>query len=37
MEPNEFRRFLNSAIQNSRGVTFLLQKRKAKWPDFDQW
>jgi len=37
MEPNEFRRFLNSAIQNSRGVTFLLQKRKATWPDFDQW
>lgn len=37
MEPNEFRRFLNSAIQNSRGVTFLVQKRKAKWADFDEW
>ncbi|AYG03446.1 hypothetical protein [Gryllotalpicola protaetiae] len=37
LDANEFRRFLNSAIQNSRGVTFLLQKRKSKWPDFDQW
>ncbi|MGP5608408.1 hypothetical protein [Arthrobacter rhombi] len=36
-DPNEFRRWLNSAIQNSRGVTFLLQKRKAKWADFDTW
>lgn len=34
---NEFRRCLNSARQNSRGVTFLLQKRKAKWADFDDW
>lgn len=37
LEPNEFRRFLNSAIQNSRSVTFLVQKRKGKWPDFDHW
>lgn len=37
VDPNEFRRWLNSAIQNSRGVTFLLQKRKAQWPDFDSW
>lgn len=37
VDPNEFRRWLNSAIQNSRGVTFLLQKRKSKWVDFDTW
>lgn len=37
MDPNEFRRWLNSAIQNSRGVTFLIQKRKSKWSDFDSW
>jgi hypothetical protein len=37
IDPNEFRRWLNSAIQNSRGVTFLLQKRKGKWADFDTW
>lgn len=37
LDANEFRRWLNSAIQNSRAVTFLLQKRKAKWPDFDEW
>ncbi len=37
LDENEFRRWLNSAIQNSRAVTFLLQKRKAKWPDFDEW
>lgn len=36
-DENEFRRWLNSAIQNSRGVTFLLQKRKVKWPDFEDW
>lgn len=36
-DENEFRRWLNSAIQNSRGVTFLLQKQKAKWADFDVW
>lgn len=36
-EPEEFRRSLNSAIQNARGVTFLLQKRKSKWADFDEW
>jgi hypothetical protein len=36
-DENEFRRWLNSAIQNSRAVTFLLQKRKAKWSDFDDW
>lgn len=36
-DENEFRRWLNSAIQNSRGVTFLLQKQKAKWADFDTW
>jgi hypothetical protein len=37
LDENEFRRWLNSALQNSRGVTFLLQKRKAKWADFDDW
>lgn len=37
LDENEFRRWLNSAIQNSRGVTFLLQKQKAKWADFDIW
>lgn len=37
LDENEFRRWLNSAIQNSRGVTFLLQKQKAKWEDFDSW
>jgi len=36
-DPDEFRRWLNSAIQNSRSVTFLLQKRKARWSDFDAW
>lgn len=36
-DENEFRRWLNSAIQNSRGVTFLLQKQKARWTDFDIW
>ncbi|NRG41175.1 hypothetical protein HRK28_09595 [Rathayibacter sp. VKM Ac-2835] len=36
-DENEFRRYLNSAIQNSRGVTFLLQKKKDKWSDFDEW
>jgi hypothetical protein len=36
-DANEFRRTLNSAIQTARGVTFLLQKRKAKWSDFDLW
>ena len=37
LDANEFRRCLNSAIQNARGVTFLLQKRKAKWSEFDAW
>lgn len=37
MEPNDFRRSLNSAIQNSRGVSFLVQKRKSKWSDFSTW
>jgi hypothetical protein len=37
LEPNEFRRWLNSALQNSRGVSFLVQKRKATWPDYDDW
>ncbi|MDR6867390.1 hypothetical protein J2Y69_001993 [Microbacterium resistens] len=37
LDENEFRRWLNSAIQNSRGVTFLLQKQKVKWADFDTW
>lgn len=37
LDENEFRRWLNSAIQNSRGVTFLLQKQKARWADFDVW
>lgn len=36
-DAEEFRRWINSAIQNARGVTFLLQKRKASWPDFDSW
>ncbi|WP_434769395.1 hypothetical protein [Curtobacterium flaccumfaciens] len=37
MDPNDFRRSLNSAIQNSRGVSFLVQKRKSKWSDFPTW
>lgn len=37
LEPHEFRRYLNSAIQNSRSVTFLLQKRKSKLKGFDVW
>ena len=37
LDVNEFRRWLNSAIQNSRGVTWLIQKRKSKWPDFEDW
>lgn len=37
MDPNEFRRNLNSALQNSRGVSFLVQKRKAKWTDYTDW
>jgi hypothetical protein len=37
LDANEFRRFLNAALQNSRGVSFLVQKRKAKWADFDDW
>lgn len=36
-DAEEFRRFLNSAIQNSRGVSFLLQKRKSRWSNFDDW
>ncbi|MCP2032603.1 hypothetical protein L1277_002713 [Okibacterium sp. HSC-33S16] len=36
-EPEEFRRSLNSAIQSARSVTFLIQKRKSKWADFDDW
>lgn len=36
-DENEFRRWLNSALQDSRGVTFLLQKRKSKWSNFDSW
>ncbi|MHA6694845.1 hypothetical protein [Homoserinimonas sp. A520] len=36
-DQHEFRRYLNSALQNARGVTFLLQKRKAKWQNFDEW
>lgn len=36
-DAEEFRRFLNSAIQNSRGVSFLLQKRKSQWSNFDDW
>ena len=37
LDENEFRRWLNSAVQNSRGVTFLLQKQKAQWSDFAIW
>ena len=37
LDANEFRRNLNSAIQNARGVTFLLQKRKSTWTNFDEW
>lgn len=36
-EPDEFRRCLNSAIQDSRNVTFLLQKQKAEFEDFDHF
>lgn len=37
LDANEFRRWVNSAIQNSRGVTFLLQKQKSSLRDFDRW
>jgi hypothetical protein len=37
LDPNKFRRWLNSAFQDSRGVSFLIQKRKATWPDYDDW
>jgi len=36
-EPDEFRRSLNNAIQDSRNVTFLIQKQKANLPDFDDF
>jgi hypothetical protein len=36
-DPEEFRRCVNQALQDARAVTFLLQKRKTKWPDFDKW
>lgn len=37
MDPYEFRRALNSALQDARSVTFLLQKRKAQLSDFEEW
>ncbi|MCB0752838.1 MAG: hypothetical protein KDC52_15310 [Ignavibacteriae bacterium] len=35
--PNQFRISLNSAIQELRNVTFILQKNKNVIQDFDQW
>ena len=37
LDDNSFRRAINSAIQASRSVSFLVQKRKSKWKDFDVW
>ncbi|WP_133241721.1 hypothetical protein [Microbacterium sp. Gd 4-13] len=34
---DEFRRYLNAAIQNSRSVSFLVQKRKSRWSNFAEW
>lgn len=36
-DPDEFRVDLNTLIQMSRTVTFILQKNKAKIPNFDNW
>jgi hypothetical protein len=37
LDVDEFRRYLNSAIQGSRSVTFLLQKQKTRWDNFASW
>ena len=37
LDQEEFRRYLNSAIQASRSITWLLQKRKSRWSNFDDW
>lgn len=35
--PEEFRVYLNAAIQSLRNVTFVLQKQKSKLSEFDVW
>lgn len=35
--PDRFRIVLNTLIQETRNVTFILQKNKAKIPGFEQW
>lgn len=35
--PDEFRVFIQAAIQTARQVSFVLQKHKADIPDFDKW
>lgn len=37
MDPDNFRRALNTTIQELRNVSFLVQKQKASLPDFDVW
>jgi hypothetical protein len=37
MDPDGFRRSLNSAIQELRNVSFLVQKEKDSLPGFDTW
>ncbi|ACL63384.1 hypothetical protein A2cp1_0023 [Anaeromyxobacter dehalogenans 2CP-1] len=36
-DPDGFRTFLNSAIQELRNVTFVLQKERFSAPGFDEW
>lgn len=36
-DPDGFRTYLNSCIQELRNVTFVLQKHKARIPDFATW
>ena len=36
-DPDEFRLNIQNAIQSLRTVTFILQKNKAIFPDFDTW
>lgn len=36
-DPDGFRTFLNSTIQELRNVTFVLKKERSKFPGFDAW
>jgi hypothetical protein len=36
-EPDDFRVAIQAAIQTARQVSFVLQKQKARVPDFDKW